>query len=338
MIILLVLSIIAFVSIMLFAKRLKIAIRLALAIVICLPLACNSQSLHKKELLMLQRKQGWKIVFFQGEYGKILYLLDLSGRVQKLDLGRLSIKKSSLGSPSIDSKNDKLYLVESDMESPSESLIVEIDMQNKKRRIVLKCNPFSLSVSPNGRFLAFTGKHNGARGLFVVNSATGKVYLHIRGVNTACSPSWGPESKRLAYCSKDDFIYILDMNNFSKMRLVHGSFPSWVPSTNLISYRELKRYYLIDINTRQKNDFLDAEKRLNFLGKVAGMGGPLLWSPDGRYALFYHIGTMFCDVTEQYVIYLIERNTREIIRVGSIRGPIVGISWGKLNCSDIGAN
>ncbi len=297
--------------------------------------ACNSQSLHKKKLLMLEKEQGWKIVFSQGEYGKILYLLDLSGRVHKLDLGKL-VHKESLEFPSIDSQNNKLYLVESDM--VEENFIVELDMQNKKRRIVLKCNPFSLAVSPDGRFIAFTGEHNETRGLFVINSATGEVCLRIPAVNTACPPSWGPESKRLAYCSKDGFIYILDIRNSSKIRLIHGSYPSWVPGTNLINYRELERYYLIDINTGQKSDFLDAEKKLSILGKVAGMGGPLLWSPDGRYALFYHIGVMFCDVTQQYVIYVIDRRTREIIRVGSIRGPIVGISWGKLNCSGIGVN
>ncbi len=297
---------------------------------------CNSDNLLKKELVMLEREQGWKIVFSQGEYGKTLYLLDSCGHVHKLDLGKL-VHKELLEFPSIDSKNDKVYLVETDIERPSNSLIVEIDMRKKKRRMVLACYPFSLAVSPDGRFIAFTGEHNGLRGLFVVNSATGKVYLHISAVDTACSPSWGSDSKHLAYCSKDGFIYILDIRNSSKMRLVHGSFPSWVPGTNLISYRELKKYYLIDINTRKKSAFLDAEKRLSILGKVTGMGGPLLWSPNGRYALFYHIGVMFCDVTQQYVIYVIDRQTREIIRLGSIRGPIVGISWGKLTCGGIGA-
>jgi len=86
---------------------------------------------------------------------------------------------------------------------------------------------------------------------------------------------WSPDARSLVY-SKDEAVYIYDLQQRASRLLAKGRNPLWSPDGSTISYRGPNREaMLVDVNGRNRRNILSGQK----------IHYALHWSPDSRYLL-----------------------------------------------------
>ncbi|HET8945933.1 MAG TPA: DUF4440 domain-containing protein [Candidatus Polarisedimenticolia bacterium] len=82
------------------------------------------------------------------------------------------------------------------------------------------------SLSPDGRFVAFTSTRDGGRDLYRVEVTTGSVLRLTTGCDVWSQASWSPDGKRLLFSAKQkgvDEIFSIDSAGGVPVRLTHGA-------------------------------------------------------------------------------------------------------------------
>jgi TolB protein len=101
----------------------------------------------------------------------------------------------------------------------------------------------SPALSPNGRFLAYTGYQSGYADLYLIDLSTGSRRPLVRAPGTNSGASFSPDSQRIALTMSRDGnpeIYVVGLGGGGGRRLTRSkgvdSSPSWSPSGGEIVY------------------------------------------------------------------------------------------------------
>ena len=100
--------------------------------------------------------------------------------------------------------------------------------------------------SPNGAWIAFESRREGASDIFVMRPNGNEKRNLTRGIGISSQPAWSPDSRRIAFTVQDDdhaYLYLVELDRFDLHRLPptlvsgHDSFsPLWSPDGEWILF------------------------------------------------------------------------------------------------------
>lgn len=164
----------------------------------------------------------------------------------------------------------------------------------------------NVSISPNGRRLAFTGTEDRTCDYFCQYS----VYTidldgrRLRRVGPGRDPSWAPDSRALVYSSQGSVpeLFVRTARGATK-KIGVGSRPLWAPRGTRIAYspREGAPYCFVDS---------DGSNKRCVGGRPAGGGA---WSPDGTRFAYSSRGLVLARANGRVIRRLTRQNQDEIV-------------------------
>ncbi len=145
-----------------------------------------------------------------------------------------------------------------------------------------------ISISPDGNFVAFFGRKERGKNLYLINLISKKIEKEIPvPIDQPLSPVFSPDGKKIAFQGYKDNkgdIYILDLEDGKINNLTNDSFydgsPVFSPDGRFIVYSSIRGSYaqLIKINLESKE-----KEQLTFL---EGNHTDAVFSPDGKTIYF----------------------------------------------------
>ena len=153
----------------------------------------------------------------------------------------------------------------------------------------------SASWSPDGKYLAFAGKHGANDDIIVLDVARNKevttIRPHLSGVTT---PAWSPDGSKIVFTGYDgglSDLFVVDRDGSNLKRLTNDKYadlhPAWSPDGKTIAFTT-DRGPGTDFNTLKFGNyrlaFYDvASGRIDILkGMDLGKNVDPQWSPDGK--------------------------------------------------------
>lgn len=307
--------------------------------------SCGRGGVLLSKLDELQRKEKWQIIFSSG--GTTLYSFIFKGDDKEIYYAR------------------DIFIVDPSLSTDGKKIVFSTMKIGEKNVDIIRINSdgtglqklFShlfakgTSLSPDGKIIAFWGDHNEVRkskNLYLYDIKENKIKLVQNDATyseTAFAPSWSPDSKQLVYASLDGYITTVNIEKLYSKKLIKGDAPSWSPDGKAIIYREGisyfrvlpdnqtteyyiegHRYYSIDPQGGNKKFILDGKSHFwEFAGHVYA---PVVWSPDGKYILFYKPYDSLIRGPNRAKIYAMEIESGKIVFVKKQSG-IPSFSWGK---------
>ena len=261
-----------------------------------------------------------------GRFDWNLYITEISSTK---DLKAIALNHKGMY-PSWGPNGDVLYFIQRDA---GQSDIYAIDPENPKNKKLI--TPISgtyrfLSVSPNGKKLAFNGytlnQLPQENQIWVLDIETGEMEVmtqvpHLGWPYSFWGMSWSPNSKRLAFSLSRpgwlEHLYLLDVETkeIELLTELHKDFyPVWSPDGQRILFlrwnREFDTFYTIDVETKTLEPLFDVDKATGYWGS---------WSPEGDYIVYSRWGS----------IYLYDVATDETEAIVEVDGSIFVISWSR---------
>ena len=110
-------------------------------------------------------------------------------------------------------------------------------------RIIPDSNGFLPKISPNGLYLAYEGRFEQGRGIYIYDFTTQERELLVEG---AWEPDWSPDSESLVYALGGNIYTIhISSKNIQQLTNIGNSYsPDWSPDgTKIAYYRSLNNEY-----------------------------------------------------------------------------------------------
>ena len=200
--------------------------------------------------------------------------------------------------------------------------------KNKTRITPISGTYRFLSVSPNGRKLAFNGwtvdQLPQDNQVWILDIGSGEMEAvtqvpHFGWPYSFWGISWSPSGKRLVFSLSRpgwlEHLYILDVETLELEILTELNkdyYPVWAPDGRRILFfrwnREFDTFCTIDIDTRVITTLFDVDKATGYWAD---------WSPEGDYIIYSRWGT----------VYLYEFESGETEELVEIDGSVFVISW-----------
>ena len=261
-----------------------------------------------------------------GRFDWNLYITEISGTK---DLKPVPLNHKGMY-PSWGPDGEVLYFIQRDA---GQSDIYAVDPENpkNKKRITPTSGTYRfLSVSPNGKQLAFNGytlnQLPQENQIWVLDIETGEMEVmtavpHAGWPYSFWGISWSPNGKRLAFSLSRpgwlEHLYLLDVETkeIEILTELHKDFyPVWSPDGNSILFlrwnREFDTFYTIDIETKALQPLFDVDKATGYWGN---------FSPEGDYIVYSRWGS----------IYLYDFASDETEAIVEVDGSIFVISWSR---------
>ena len=262
-----------------------------------------------------------------GRFDWNLYITEINATNKDLKAVALNHKGMY---PSWGPNGDVLYFIQRDA---GQSDIYAIDPENPKNKKLI--TPTSgtyrfLSVSPNGKQLAFNGytlnQLPQENQIWVLDIESGEMEAltavpHLGWPYSFWGISWSPNGKQLAFSLSRpgwlEHLYLLDVETkeIEILTELHKDFyPAWSPDGQRILFlrwnREFDTFYTIDIETKEIEPLFDVDKATGYWGN---------WSPEGDYIVYSRWGS----------IYLYDFASQETEATVEVDGSIFVISWSR---------
>ena len=230
--------------------------------------------------------------------------------------------------PSWGPNGDLLYFIQRGKGDADIYSINPESPKNKKRITPISGTYRFLSVSPNGKQLAFNGytidQLPQENQIWVLDIDSGEMDVmtqvpHLGWPYSFYGISWSPNGKRLAFSLSRpgwlEHLYLLDIETKEieiLTELNKDFYPVWSPDGTRILFlrwnREFDTFCTIDIETKTIQPLFDVDKATGYWGD---------WSPEGDYIAYSRWGS----------VYIYDFNTDETQEVVEVDGSIFIISW-----------
>ena len=261
-----------------------------------------------------------------GRFDWNLYITEISGTK---DLKPVPLNHKGMY-PSWGPDGEVLYFIQRDA-GQSDIYAIDPESPKNKKRITPTSGTYRfLSVSPNGKQLAFNGytlnQLPQENQIWVLDIETGEMEVmtavpHAGWPYSFWGLSWSPNGKRLAFSLSRpgwlEHLYLLDVETkeIEILTELHKDFyPVWSPDGNSILFlrwnREFDTFYTIDIETKALQPLFDVDKATGYWGN---------FSPEGDYIVYSRWGS----------IYLYDFASDETEAIVEVDGSIFVISWSR---------
>ena len=230
--------------------------------------------------------------------------------------------------PSWGPNGDLLYFIQRDKGHSDVYSINPDNPKNKKLVTPISGTYRFLSVSPQGRQLAFNGytvdQLPQENQIWVLDIESGEMEVmtqvpHLGWPYSFWGISWSPNGKRLAFSLSRpgwlEHLYLLDVETKEievLTELNKDFYPVWAPGGDRILFlrwnREFDTFCTIDIETKEIVALFDVDKATGYWGD---------WSPEGDYIAYSRWGS----------VYLYDFATDETQEIVEVDGSIFVISW-----------
>ncbi|MCG9133680.1 PD40 domain-containing protein [Candidatus Poribacteria bacterium] len=200
--------------------------------------------------------------------------------------------------------------------------------KNKKRVTQISGTYRFLTVSPNGKKLAFNGwtmeQLPQDNQIWLLDTETGEMEVmtqvpHFGWPYSFWGISWSPNGKKLAFSLSRpgwlEHLYILDIETKEieiLTELNKDFYPVWSPDGQRILFfrwnREFDTFCTIDVETKAITTLFDVDKATGYWAD---------WSPEGDYMIYSRWGT----------VYLYDFESEDTEELVEIEGSVFVISW-----------
>ena len=287
---------------------------------LCLPFAVDAE---------LTGRIAYSVRGFNEQLGKFDFNLQMTTFTENGDY-----KTKSLNQPGFYAvwgpEDDTLYFIQ---RVNTQSHIFSIDVNNPRQKTQLTEIGGTyrfLSVSPNGKKLAFNGytqhQQQQENQIWVMDLDTGVMEAvtaipHFGRTFFFFGMSWGPQNKRIVFSLERpgglEQLFLLDIETKEIEVLTEFNidyYPVWTPDGQEILFRrwdrEFDTMYTINVDTRELTPLYDVDKN-------AGMWSD--WSFDSQSIIYSLFGSF----------YLYDRGVGKTEKLFEVDGGIFGISWWK---------
>ena len=275
----------------------------------------------------LEGRIAYAVSGFNDRLGRSDFNLFMTTFTEKEDFETVALNHSGLY-PVWGPKDDTLYFVQ---HVGTESHIFSIDVSKPKQKTQL--TPIGgtyrfLSVSPNGKKLAFNGYTNQQvqqdNQIWILDLDTGEMQTvtsipHFGRTFFFYGISWGPQGKRLVFSLERsgglEQLYLLDIETQEIEVLTEFNidyYPVWSPDGTKILFRRWNRefdtLFTIDVETRAITPLFAVDKQTSMWAD---------WSFDGQSIIYSRWG----------VFYLFNIDSGKAEKLFEVEGGIFAISW-----------
>lgn len=233
--------------------------------------------------------------------------------------------------------DDILYFIQR-VKTESHIFSIDVNRPRQKTQLTEIGGTYRfLSISPNGKKLAFNGytsqQQQQENQIWIMDIASGQMEVvtaipHFGRTFFFYGMSWGPFSKRLVFSLERpgglEQLFLLDTETLEIEVLTEFNidiYPVWTPDGKQILFkrwdREIDTMYSIDVETRELTPLYDIDKN-------AGMWTD--WSADSRSIIYSLWG----------VFYLHDLDVGKTEKLFEVDGGIFGISWWKQEGGNLG--
>jgi Tol biopolymer transport system component len=154
--------------------------------------------------------------------------------------------------------------------------------------------------SPDGRRIAYLGRHDGTKELYVVNADGSGQRRLARDATFFATPAWSPDGRTLAFEAERDGtigVYSVNADGSGRRRLArNGSAPAWSPDGRTLAFFSGAKIYLMDADGSE-------HRPLTNLLKCCRKSS-LAWSPDGRKLAFL----IYRDCAQSCGLYVVRND------------------------------
>lgn len=280
---------------------------IVLSIVVFLIAFCHQTMQAEKEL----KKLKGKVVFSVGRDD--LYVLDLSSQ----EVTKIELRKFDIFFPSYPCwlPNGEQIVLSNYRDNRGVITVYDLTKKSVREYPEIKLDCSFISLSPNGKVIAFLGKPIGSGQdsykLYTLSLDNNKL-TSITDISVGpYKPSWSPDGSKITFTSVDNNIYVLS-DGKAELIISNGVGPAWSPTGNKILYRSTYFVYLFDLDNKLKKSVI-TNLGFNDVRDYA-------WSPDAKYIIYKKL-------TESYsplVVKALSDNTKIILRKF---GNIKGLCW-----------
>lgn len=230
--------------------------------------------------------------------------------------------------PSWGLNGDLLYFIQRDKGQSDVYSINPENPKNKKRITPISGTYRFLSVSPNGKKLAFNGytidQLPQENQIWILEVETGEMEVmtqvpHLGWPYSFRGISWSPNGKQLAFSLSRpgwlEHLYLLDVETKEieiLTELNKDFYPVWNPQGDRILFLrwnwEFDTFCTIDVETREIEPLFDVDKATGYWSD---------WSPEGDYIAYSRWGS----------VYLYDFATGETQEIVEVDGSIFIVAW-----------
>ena len=302
-----------------FSKRLRLAL---LSILFLSFLSITSQGVAEPSGQLAYAVNGFDENL--GRFDWNLYATALRGTK---DFNTISLNHKGMY-PSWGLNGDLLYFIQPDKGQSDVYSINPENPKNKKRITPISGTYRFLSVSPNGKKLAFNGytvdQLPQENQIWILEVETGEMEVmtqvpHLGWPYSFRGISWSPNGKQLAFSLSRpgwlEHLYLLDVETKEieiLTELNKDFYPVWNPQGDRILFLrwnwEFDTFCTIDIETREIEPLFDVDKATGYWSD---------WSPEGDYIAYSRWGS----------VYLYDFATGETQGIVEVDGSIFIVAW-----------
>lgn len=299
-------------------NKLKLALLGVLLVSIAIPFTAEAQ---------LEGRIAYAVSGFNDRLGRSDFNLYMTTFTEKEDFETVALNHSGMYAV-WGPKDNTLYFVQ---HVGTESHIFSIDVTKPKQKTQL--TPIGgtyrfLTVSPNGKKLAFNGYTNQQvqqdNQIWILDLDTGEMETvtsipHFGRTFFFYGISWGPQNKRLVFSLERsgglEQLYLLDIETQEIEILTDSNidyYPVWSPDGTRILFRRWNREFdtmlAIDVETRAITPLFAVDKQTSMWAD---------WSFDGKSIIYSRWG----------VFYLFDIDSGKAEKLFEVEGGIFAISW-----------
>ncbi|MDE0012110.1 MAG: hypothetical protein OXU36_13255 [Candidatus Poribacteria bacterium] len=302
-----------------FSKRLRLAL---LSVLFLSFLSITSQGVAEPSGQLAYAVNGFDENL--GRFDWNLYATALRGTK---DFNAISLNHKGMY-PSWGLNGDLLYFIQRDKGQSDVYSINPENPKNKKRITPISGTYRFLSVSPNGKKLAFNGytvdQLPQENQIWILEVETGEMEVmtqvpHLGWPYSFRGISWSPNGKQLAFSLSRpgwlEHLYLLDVETKEieiLTELNKDFYPVWNPQGDRILFLrwnwEFDTFCTIDIETREIEPLFDVDKATGYWSD---------WSPEGDYIAYSRWGS----------VYLYDFATGETQEIVEVDGSIFIVAW-----------
>jgi hypothetical protein len=166
--------------------------------------------------------------------------------------------------------------------------------------------------------------------VYVLDLVTGKFTEFGAGMNENTVPQWSEDDSQLLFhkwspsdpAPNPGTIFVADAKTGQRRVLAEGFDASWVPKSGEVTFTRIGPWYSPLTRWTSSPDNQNPRRT----GETDGLGGPLCYSPDGKYAVYQRGWTWDINIKgHQYGEVAVVRSGDR--KVATVYGPFKRASW-----------